>query len=85
MKLAYLINIIGLCFDIVGIILIFWFGIPDGKQLNKEGLHTQAWPTFHPEVKAEWEKYNFWSKFGLGLAILGFLFQLCSTIIQGVN
>jgi hypothetical protein len=80
MNYLYLINSIGLFFDIIGVGLVFHFGIPSGNQLNKEGLVLQAWNETHPEIISEWKKYNFWSKFGLGLIIVGFISQISVSI-----
>ena len=80
MNYLYFINSIGLLLDIIGVGLVFYFGIPNEKQLNKEGLELQAWNDVNPKIISEWRKYNFWSKFGLGLIIVGFIAQISVSI-----
>jgi formate hydrogenlyase subunit 3/multisubunit Na+/H+ antiporter MnhD subunit len=70
------INSIGLVFDIIGVLLLFKFGLP--SEISKTGsIGLSLEGTDYEEVK-KWKKYNFWSKIGLLFILIGFVFQLYS-------
>ena len=75
------INSVGLFLDIIGVILMFIFGLPsrfvsDGPPTNTISF---GWD---PDSVKQWEKqwnwYKFWSWFALGLLVLGFFLQIVS-------
>ena len=76
----YLINIIGLCFDITGAYLLFKYGLPN--DLNKKGTIFLSLEQVDLKEIEKYKKYEFWSKIGLTFLILGFLFQLISTVLS---
>jgi ABC-type dipeptide/oligopeptide/nickel transport system permease subunit len=65
-----LVNSLGLVSNIVGVVIVFFFGFP---QPSHEDGNTLTWGT-NPKAK-----YQHWSKTGLILMILGFGFQLIAT------
>ena len=71
------INSIGLSLDILGVILLFIFGLPsrfvsDGPPTNTISF---GWD---PDSVKQWNRYKFWSGLALGLLILGFVLQMVS-------
>lgn len=71
-----MINSIGLFLDIVGVVMLFKYGLPaDVSKDGTVGLALQG--TNHDEIK-KWKKYNFWSRVALALLIIGFLLQIIS-------
>ncbi|MEZ4968762.1 MAG: hypothetical protein R2814_03695 [Flavobacteriaceae bacterium] len=71
-----LINSIGLFFDIIGVVLLFKYGLP--ADISKDGSIRMIFQgTDHDEVN-KWKKYNFWSRFALILIIIGFALQILS-------
>jgi len=71
-------NIIGLIFDLIGVILLFKFGI----------LPTNLWNHILMDSgmsEKDERNHKVWSKIGLGCLILGFSSQLIGTIIQNFN
>ena len=75
------INSIGLFLDIVGVVLLFFYGLPN--YVNPAGLEIDALteiacagPT--PEGMKRWEWHRFWSRAGLVLLIFGFALQIVS-------
>mgnify|MGYP006125516925 FL=1 len=79
MELNNLLNTIGLTIDIVGVILLFKYGLP--SDLNKHGnIYKALEGTNFDEVK-KYKKYNCWSRIALGLVITGFTLQIASNVI----
>lgn len=73
-----IINAVGLSLDIVGVIMIFYFGIsPNFYDQNKETLYIG---TMTPQMQRKAKIYKRLSIFGLFLCILGFLIQIIVTI-----
>jgi hypothetical protein len=73
---ANLINSIGLIFDIIGVILLFKYGLP--SEISKDGsIGLSLQDTDDNDVK-KWKTYNLWSKIGLSFILIGFAFQLIS-------
>ena len=76
-----LINSIGLLCDMVGVVILFYFG-PPTLNITCDGYKILP---FNPNDEAETknnkslaEKHNRLSKLGLGLLFIGFLLQLVS-------
>lgn len=77
----YLLSVAGLSLDIIGVILLFKFGLPskiiDGYAIGE---------TLKGKDKSEQDKKNwkirFGARWGLALLILGFILQLFSSIKQ---
>lgn len=79
-SMAYIINMIGLCFDITGVILLFIYGVP--SEISKTGaIHLVTEQTDDEEVE-KWKKYNKRSKIGLTFICIGFIMQFVSSYIQ---
>tara|TARA_R110000796_G_scaffold252631_3_gene389366 strand:- start:27960 stop:28196 length:237 start_codon:yes stop_codon:yes gene_type:complete len=70
------INTIGLVFDIIGVLMLFKYGLP--SEISKEGTVFLAVQKSDESEKKKWKKYNFWSKVGLVLILIGFTFQIIS-------
>ncbi|NIK93642.1 hypothetical protein GZ212_15890 [Mangrovimonas sp. CR14] len=73
-----LINSIGLIFDIIGVIMLFKYGLP--ADVSKDGYIGLAIQETNYEDIRKWKKYNFWSRFALVLLILGFMLQIISNV-----
>ena len=76
-----LVNTIGLAFDIIGVILVFWFGLaPDVPREVSGSLFVVNGPTEaeREEVSAKWKYYRRLSYVGLFLLVLGFILQIVS-------
>ena len=77
MKLSQTLNIIGLILDIMGVIILFHFGLP--ADVNRHGTTFIISEQIDKEEKAKGKKYNRLSYIALALLILGFLFQICAS------
>lgn len=69
-------NCIGLTFDIVGVIMLFFIGLP--SDLDKHGA-IYSTVNINDTYANKWKKVNKLSKTGLSLIIFGFALQLLST------
>jgi hypothetical protein len=79
MSCSNLVNSFGLVFDIIGVVFIWRYGLPE--PLSRKGaIYIIAEQTDEAE-KAKAAKYDLLSKIGLGLVIGGFLLQLASNFI----
>ncbi len=67
-------SIIGLGFDIAGVILLFMFGILPDNILDKIVTHKLDLKEVKKNIR--------WSKIGLILLVMGFIFQIVGTIID---
>lgn len=65
-----ILNIVGLILNILGVVLLFWHGVP--PKYN-EGYVEQM-------PSKEFTKHKMWGNFGFSLIILGFIMQLISAI-----
>ena len=72
---ADLINSIGLFLDIVGVILLFTFGLP--PQVSRGGFKTLAIGRDENQAK-KWKRYKFISWIALGFLVVGFSLQIVS-------
>ena len=71
-----ILNSIGLSLDIIGVILLFFFGLH--KNINKEGtIHLVIEQTDEKEKK-QWKFYKCMSILGLVLVVIGFMIQIAS-------
>ena len=74
-----IVNSVGLVLDIVGVVLIWRYGLPE--PISREG-HNYIILESHDEAeKIKAAKYDRLSKIGLSLVILGFALQLASNFI----
>lgn len=83
MTTAQIINYIGLTFDIIGIIVLFKYGLP--QEINKHGHGYLIVEQEDEEEKIKWEKYYFRSKLGLTSLIIGFILQIISTMWSTIS
>jgi hypothetical protein len=77
--ISSILNIAGLCFDIVGIIILYRFGLLaelTAATLNSPDIKNE------PDWERESKQYGWISKLGLILIVLGFLFQLSANIVS---
>ena len=77
-----IVSSIGLAFDIVGVVILFKYGLP--AEVRKTGGFILGWGTDEPNEKAERE-YRFYkrmSRIGLGSLILGFGLQIVSNFLS---
>lgn len=70
------INTIGLIFDLIGILILFKYGLP--SDVDKNGFIPLILEQEDEGEKKKWKIYNFWSKIGLGFIFVGFIFQITS-------
>ncbi len=76
MECKAILNSIGLSLDIIGVILLFFFGL--NKNISKGGtIHLVIEQTDETE-KEQWKFYNWMSILGLVLVVIGFLIQIAS-------
>ena len=80
-----LINSVGLICDMVGVVILFYFG-PPTLNITRDGYKILL---FNPNDEAETEnnkaladKHDRLSKLGLGLLFVGFLLQLMSNLCK---
>ena len=71
------INTLGLCLDIVGVILVFWNGLPP-TDANPHGLVFMAYEQENPEAVKNWHRRRRYSIAGLTCIVLGFGLQILS-------
>jgi hypothetical protein len=69
------VNSFGLLFDIAGATLIWFFGLPD--LVGQDNVVIAGDPSRSELAKLG--RYNRWSRFGIGLLILGFALQCSSS------
>jgi len=85
-----LMNIIGLCINIIGVIVMFVFPAPPPKLEEGVGIGLED-GTYLPEIKMTVAEYNkliekrrkrhlILSRVGIGLIGLGFIFQLIASL-----
>lgn len=76
MKIVNCLNIIGLTLDIIGVILLFFYGISNSiKEGGSIGLILEQ--SDKGEAK-KWNRNNIISKVAILLILIGFIFQLLS-------
>ncbi|MDB5226583.1 MAG: rane protein of unknown function [Bacteroidota bacterium] len=84
MGATQILNIIGLSFDIVGVLMLFKFGLPE--QISRDGSIGIILEQSDPEETKKAKLYDRLSYVALTLIVLGFLFQLGGNIVnQNVN
>ena len=75
------INTTGLVLDIVGVALVYWFGLPSDVEHPDSGIEV-TWGTPPADERRSrekrWRRHRFWSRFGLILLGCGFLLQILS-------
>ena len=78
-----IISSIGLALDIVGVILMFLYGLPAGIADEGEGAGHKWAPTGEEaeRQKKRWKRYKFLARLGLGLLVVGFVLQIASNHI----
>ncbi|MFS8159415.1 MAG: hypothetical protein ACMG6E_04220 [Candidatus Roizmanbacteria bacterium] len=79
MNISNLVNSFGLIFDIVGVILLWKFGLPESIDRNGQ-IHLILEQTDISE-DAKAKKYDFYSKIAIAFLIAGFILQLASNFI----
>lgn len=80
MSLSNCVNSFGLVLDIVGVVLIWLYGIPEpisrrGAQYLTTGLRDE-------NEKKKAERFHTLSKVGIGLIVVGFVLQLASNFLS---
>ena len=76
MTLSNILNIIGLSFDIIGVLMLFKFGLP--PDVHKGGVILLALDEEDGNETKKANKYEMFSRIALGLIVFGFAFQLLS-------
>lgn len=74
-----MINSIGLVMDIVGVFILWRYGLPE--PLSREGHIFIITDQIDQDERDKAASYDRWSKFGLFLLIAGFVFQLVSNFV----
>ena len=75
---ASCVNSMGLGFDIVGVVLIFFFGI--AAEVRKDGAGSFLWGNDQDEAK-KWKRFKWLSYLGLVFLVVGFSMQILSNHI----
>jgi hypothetical protein len=78
LDLGRTVNAVGLVMDIVGALLLWQFGLPEA--LARDGGEF-LWEEPTPEGKKKAKRNVRWSRFAIGLIVLGFLLQLASDVV----
>lgn len=73
------INTLGLIFDIIGVIILFKFGLP--SDVNKYGEVSLLLEDNDTDEIKKWRRYDCWSKIGLISILFGFILQIVSNYI----
>ena len=76
MSVSNIINSFGLGLDIVGVILIWRYGLP--QSVSRGGVGHRVITQVNEAVKRKAINYDRLSKAGLGLVVAGFALQLAS-------
>ena len=76
MKTNQILNCIGLTFDIIGVLILFKFGLP--SDVNQNGHIALIIEQEDEAEKRKWKKFNFLSRVGLAFILIGFAFQFLS-------
>ena len=74
-----LLNIIGLLLGMTGIVIIFFYGPPQPSFFPYDIITDD---NIHKEVLDMRNKYDLYSKIGLGFIFIGFLLQLFATVLS---
>ena len=74
------ISSIGLLFDIIGVILLFFYGIP--KNLNPNGYIYKVKEDVNINEINTYKKYKYWSYIALIFLLIGFIFQFIGSIFN---
>ena len=75
---AECINSFGLALDIIGVILLFIFGLPSRVREGPPVLSFGEDPDSTKQREKQWNWYKFVSWFALVLLVLGFVLQIVS-------
>ena len=75
---AVIINSVGLFLDIVGVILLFFFGMPSRVSEGPPVLSFGEDPDSTKQREKQWKQYQLVSRFAMVLLILGFALQIVS-------
>jgi len=75
-------NVIGLIFDLIGVILLFIYGLP--AQIDRSGTTHLVTGHIDKEEVAKGKFYDKMGKLGLVCVIVGFLFQLVANLTAGI-
>ena len=80
MSCADIVNSIGLSLDILGVVLLFFFGLP--ARVRETGGTTIRWGGGKSDEEAwkEYRRYRCFGRTGLALLVCGFTLQLLSNI-----
>ena len=85
MNLSSFLNVVGLIFDIMGVLILFYFG-PPVIRLTSEGHEILPYNPMDDSVtrknRAKYRKHSRMSKLGMVCILVGFLFQLSATICR---
>ncbi len=77
-----LVSSIGLVFDIIGVLILFKYGLPSKIQNHKGSIIREEGKEEEKARKKENKKIKQWANLGLILILIGFLLQLIGTNIN---
>ena len=81
MSCADIVSSTGLVLDIVGVVLLFFYGL--SADVSETGGTRLVWPggTSKEEARREYRHYKRMARIGLGCLMVGFLLQLISNFL----
>lgn len=80
MTLATAVNSLGLVMDIIGVLLLWKFGLPES--ISREGHVTLIIEESNQAEVAKAKIYDRWALFAVGALVLGFTLQLASNFLK---
>jgi hypothetical protein len=80
MSFKLLLNIVGLSFNIIGVMIIWKYGLP--ANLDRDGHIHLVTSQVNESEKILAQKYDTYSKLGMILLILGFVCQLIALLLK---
>jgi len=75
-----LLNVFGLSLDILGVLILFKYGLP--ADVIKDGIEPMHFGSTNPKEAEKYIKYKKRSRFALLLILLGFILQILANVIK---
>ena len=78
--MSYIINTLGLMFDIIGVVMLYFYGLP--ATVDKNGYSYYIAEDESTEEKDKWKRYHLRSKVALTFILIGFACQVASNVMS---